>query len=305
MNDTPSMISDAIRDIVTIPPQPTPPSELRTLTAGRRSFMVGCLPTGDGSWTYTEIDTTEDEEEMERPLHPRGQLLATDLGSFTQLLRKHATPHAEVYANEREGLITAVLDAGATWEDPQETRASWYDHQVSWVLRPDRDWLAWLQMDAYQFVSTSAMADHLETYRHTIMEPDAATILEVVQSIEVRSDVKFRVGPRSEGHRSFLVVGEDTVSAGHDKALTVPTELKLRLRPWIGGGYEQVTALFRYRIHQGELKLGIKLLRVDDVRERAWKQVVDDINYVLDSWEDDQRVATILVVNGSAPAERR
>lgn len=65
--------------------------------------------------------------------------------------------------------------------------------------------------------------------------------------------------------------------AGQKGSVTIPKQLKLALRPYIGGPRVWVIAHFRYRLSGGNLRLGFALERPENILETAFADIVSEI----------------------------
>ncbi|XMN09349.1 DUF2303 family protein [Streptomyces griseobrunneus] len=223
------------------------------------------------------------------PARKSGTTLVRDVDSFLAYFDKHGDDHSEVYADVERRTITAVLDAH-TGED-----ARWGGHRVELHLRETSAWRAWTSMDG-QLVPQGQFAEFIEDNLVDLVEPTAATMLELAESFEVTTSAEFQSSQRLDsGARKFSYVEEQTGKAGHKGDITIPATLTLALRPFEGTEPYKVIARFKYRLDKakGELRLGFKIERPGDVLAAAFA----DIRTLIDS---DVPMA---VLNG-APAHR-
>ncbi|MFC8625653.1 DUF2303 family protein [Streptomyces anulatus] len=223
------------------------------------------------------------------PARKSGTTLVRDVDSFLAYFDKHGDSNTEVYADVERRTITAVLDAH-TDED-----ARWGGHRVELHLRETSAWRAWTSMDG-QLVPQGQFAEFIEDNLVDLVEPTAATMLELAESFEVTTSAEFQSSQRLDsGARKFSYVEEQTGKAGHKGDITIPATLTLALRPFEGTEPYKVIARFKYRLDKakGELRLGFKIERPGDVLAAAFA----DIRTLIDS---DVPMA---VLNG-APAHR-
>lgn len=260
------------------------------------------VPTGRGAWDLRLYKTGLRPNEQSQPLRKAGLRTAHDVPSFLSLLEKHATVRAEVYADDTRHVhfLTAITDGGGHELDDQP-RPAWMDHRIDLPMPLDNDWLAWTAIDG-GFLDQQAFADHLETYRHTILDPDAAEVIEMAQNLEVTAHSRLRFTNRTrDGHRNFVVEGDTTSRAGNRGELTIPDEITLGIRPYRDATARPITARFRYRLAEEGLRLGVKLLQAEDHRRAAWADIVGSVAAQIAAWPDDPRAEGIRVVIGNPP----
>ncbi|NEB57617.1 DUF2303 family protein [Streptomyces griseus] len=243
-----------------------------------------------GRGQFQQIDLTGPQH-TGIPARKSGSTLVRDVDSFLAYFDKHGDDNSEVYADVESRTITAVLDAH-TADD-----ARWGGHRLELSLRATSAWRAWMGADN-ELMSQGAFAEFIEDNLVDLVEPTAATMLELAESFEVTTSAEFQSSQRLDsGARKFSYVEEQTGKAGHKGEITIPATLTLALRPFEGTEPYAVTARFRYRLdrQKGELRLGFKIERPEDTLASAF----NDIRTLV----DDGIPEGIAVLNG-APAHR-
>jgi len=206
-----------------------------------------------------------------RPRRTTGTVEVLDAPSFLAYWGKYSRPSSEVYADVAQNRITAVLNA------PAAETSEWADHRVVLRLESTPAWWRWTQGDR-QLMPQARFAEHVEDSLPEIVHPDAATMLELVQSFEAATKVEFKSGTRLSSGERRLVFAETTVAkAGQTGDLVIPAALTLRLQPFKAGEPVDMTARFRYRIIDGSLSLGYVLDRPDEAKEAAFGVLVAQI----------------------------
>lgn len=233
---------------------------------------------------------TDTEQWLDQPRRKTGQVEVRDAESFLAYFTKHATPAAEVYADEDNGRVVAVLNASS------KEQAEWGDHCLVLALKHTPAWLRWTRPDG-KLLGQVAFAEHIEAGLPEIVEPDAAHMLELAQTFEATKGVDFESSQRlSSGERQFTYKETISAKAGQKGHITVPTQFVVALAPWRGGPAYRVTARFRYRISPEGLQLGYVLDRVEDVLEGAFADVCSEVA---------GGVGERPLLMGPAPASRR
>lgn len=149
----------------------------------------------------------------------------------------------------------------------------WRDFRAELTFERTPEWLAWTKADK-QFGSASAFAEHVEDWRHTILEPDAAAIVDMVRSFKATRTVSFRdeIVDRS-GDRAIEWVQE--TQAGTTKgSLEIPDSFTLQLAPFIGAEQTELVARFRYRLDDGQATFGVSLEQPDKLIRDAFENEV-------------------------------
>lgn len=218
-----------------------------------------------------KVDLTG-EQYRDTPARKRGTTVVRDASSFGEFWDKHATDNSEVYADADKLTVTAVLNADAS------DTAGWADHRLVLSLRETEAWTAWAAGDG-KLLAQETFAEFIEDHLPEILEPAAAEMLEIAQSIQATTSADFQSGTRlATGERQFKFVESTTAKAGQRGDLTIPETFTIGLIPFEGSDGYKLTARLRYRIADGNLRIGYKLDRPQDVRKKAFDDVVATID---------------------------
>ena len=222
-----------------------------------------------------KVDLTGDGY-RDAPDRKVGTTTVRDAVSLMAYFDKHADADSEVYADAERLTITAVLDA----HRPDAPR--WNSHVVKLQLRTTEAWQQWLALDG-KLVNQEQFAEFLEDHLPELLEPSAAEMLEIAQSIQAATKVDFQSGTRlATGERQFKFVETTTAKAGQRGELTIPETFTIGLIPFEGSEGYKLTARLRYRIVDTQLKIGYKLDRPGDIIRTAFGDVVTAIGEQID-----------------------
>lgn len=218
-----------------------------------------------------KIDLTGPEH-TGTPARKQGTTTVRDTASFAAYFSKHADADTEVFADADRLTITAVLDAHTA------DTARWSDHRLRLELRKSEAWQQWLENDG-RLLGQEQFAEFLQDHLPELLEPSAADMLEIAQSIQGATRVEWQNSTRlSSGQRQFQFVETVSAKAGQKGQLTVPETFTIGLVPFEGSEGYKLTARFRYRLSKdGGLTLGYKLERPGDTLRTAFADVVTAI----------------------------
>lgn len=220
---------------------------------------------------------TFDETYLERPRRLKGSVSVEDVASFAAYV-------AEFYAAERTTAwvdmtghrVTAILD------DAHRDRSAWREHRATLQLRRTPEWTRWRSNDN-QLMLPEAFAEHIEDSEVEIVAPSAAELLEIAQTFHGSTKSEFRAGTRlKSGEVHFEWVEETTASAGKRGELEIPDKFELSVAPFHGEDRCAVTALLRFRVRDGKLAIGYKLVRPDDVERDAMELIAEKLRASID-----------------------
>lgn len=217
--------------------------------------------------TDERVETVDLERLLDAPRRPRGLALLYEPGDFAAYVDRLEGPATTVWADEDNLTVTALFN------DHTAADAGWRDHHARLQVRRDPDWQAWVNRDTV-LGNQAEFAEHVEDQAHTIVDPDAATMLEVATSFQARRDASFSRATRLDSGDVQLSWSEETTaSAGASGRLEVPRRFTLRLAPFLGVASVEVVALLRYRLRDGRLGIGYKLHRPDVAEHNAFADI--------------------------------
>lgn len=202
----------------------------------------------------------------EHPYRVAGTRTVVELDSFlAELARRPLTDTGTLWGNAHSGVLTAI------YNDHHAEQAGWRDDKLTLSLVKDEYWQAWHKLSG-QFHNQTDFGDLIEELLPTVVIPDHADLLEIIDSVRASTSGAFESRiERSNGGQKLTFKQEHNVSAGRTGQLEVPRTITLELKPWEGHPETyHVQADFRVRINGGNLALGIKLKATREIVRAAW-----------------------------------
>lgn len=250
--------AEVIRDLATVAALPA------TLDAGSLVHVV--VPEGANS-KIIDLEVYGDA-----PRRVRGIIKLVDVQSFIDYFQVHGEPEKTwIYTDVDHGRLTAVFD------DDDGDGAGWRQHRAVLQLTHTAEWNHWAGRNS-QYMGQQAFAEHIENGLAEIVQPTAAQILELAQSFQATTKAEFKSAKRlGNGEQSLIYTESMQASAGKNGEITIPEEIKLGIAPWRGVDRYEVTARFRYRLEEGNLKLAYQMVRPHEVLEAAFAQVEENV----------------------------
>lgn len=200
-----------------------------------------------------KIDLTADEYH-DLPRRKRGTVTVRNVASFKHYWDKHHGAESEVYADLDAGTFTGVIDAyGPAHED-----TNWQQHRLVLQLQQTLPWRTWLANDR-AMMPQQAFAEFLEDNARDVTgkRVTAADLLEVAQHFQAHTKVNFTQGQRlATGQTQLTYVEEVDAKAGQRGTVEIPAEFDLAILPYEDCAPKVMAARFRYRLANGELRLG-------------------------------------------------
>lgn len=207
-------------------------------------------------------------------------------GKLTVETPEAAVRYAHRHLDADESTLWVEIDAGRVtivFNDHSDADvAGWADHQVTMQLKRSPEWQAWSQLSG-KLVEQSELARFLEEHILEVIDPDGSTLIEVAQTFHATQGVTFKSSQQLHSGEQRLVWEEDLqATAGLGKHVDIPTDLKIRLRPWLGVDPIDVDAKFRFRVASGQLRLAVELLRMEEISRAAVEAAGEDIGQQLE-----------------------
>lgn len=207
----------------------------------------------------------------DRPRRKTGRFTILDEDAFVRYIARHGGADTEVWANAPTSTITAVLDGNGA-------EPGWGEHRATLQLRHTPAWLAWAANDK-KMLPQLDFAEHVESRIIDFVEPEGAVMVELAQSFQASSKGRFESSRRLGSGQTTLEWRENVeAKAGQKGQLTIPDSFTLALAPYVYGPPYKVTARLRYRINDGDLRLGYVLDRPEELLLDAFSAVVDRVD---------------------------
>lgn len=247
-------------------------AEPKTIADGLVGFVV------PATGRLETVDVTERlAKHQPHPARKRGTYTAQDAPSFLAYLAKHGRPETEVWADQVGSRIVGIIDAHGA------DNAGWGEHRVLYAVQHTPAWRTWMERDG-KLLDQNTFAELIEDRLVDIVRPVAADMLELAQTFQATIGVRFESSKLlSSGERQLAYRETVDAKAGRTGNLEIPRDFDLALVPFEGADAFKVTARFRYRITDGELRVGYRLNRPEDVLREAFASVVEDIRAVADA----------------------
>jgi uncharacterized protein YfdQ (DUF2303 family) len=241
----------------------------------------------------TKLVPTELQQEL--PCYMRGEIRVESLDSLYQYVRRYTSEdagHPVIFAQREQSIkITACLD----WE-------AWGEHRAVYELGYTPEWIAWQRISG-QKIGQVAFAEFIEENLDCIHAPAAADVLTVATTLSGKRRVEFtNCVTLQNGDRSLQ--WNETTDAKAAGDIRVPSEITLRIPIFKGSEAAttfEIKALFRYRIHEGQLTYEIKLLNADKVCALAFDQIVTAMRNEFAADDNEPLIVVGQILSGPRP----
>jgi uncharacterized protein YfdQ (DUF2303 family) len=205
---------------------------------------------------------------LDNPRRKRGATTLHDQDSFAKFVTIHKDDSTLVFADKDYFRLEAVFNAAVV-------TPGWADHRAVFALRHTEAWKRWAANDG-KLLDQESFAEHIEDSVEDIFDPAGAFMLEIAQTFHAKTGVNFKQAiVLASGQRQFVYEETTTAKAGQTGDVTVPDMLTLGMAPFEGGQPCKVMARLRFRMREGGLAIGYKLVRPKDVLDAAFVDICE------------------------------
>lgn len=238
-------------------------------------------------------DVTEPAERPAPKFLNQSVTLATE-DALVDYVNRFKTSATMLFANVNANCIQAVLDyhraslgglptGPVTQADPGVTMppevaavADRLGHHATLELVLAEEWTAWTENDG-KMLGQLAYARFLEENLDDIRNPDGATVLELVRTLQVTKNYTFKGSVRTDSNHEDIAYQEVTASgAGRDGSMPVPVYVDLLLPVFLGGTAHGIRAFIRHQ-QDGKLTIGHKLKGAAKVKQDAFMAIAEGV----------------------------
>lgn len=206
------------------------------------------------------------------PLLPfiKANVTLADLPSFIAYTNRFKGPEALVFVTE--GSLIAQLDYHA----PAGPRRN--QHTARYSLALSEEYQAWAGINNKPLAQQD-FALFLEERARDVVNPPSGAIMEIVLTLEARTEIEFRSGKRLDNSTQQLQYVETQVSkAGQSGNLEVPTALTINLPLFRHGDPVVIEAKLRTIIRDGKALFTVKLLGLETAKDEALARMIEAVH---------------------------
>jgi len=195
--------------------------------------------------------------------------------SLIDYVNRFKTDDTMLFANIEHNAIVGVLDYhGKTVDsdEPPHAVVQLACHRGRLELPFSEEWQTWTAING-TMMKQLEFARFIEENAVDITAPEGAALLEIVRDIQALRRVNFIQAVRtSNDSENFEYKVESDARSGE---IEIPTKFKLSLPVYFDEPPQELYAFLRWRIDENAaLTLGVKLHRLEHVRQAVFKQIV-------------------------------
>lgn len=235
------------------------------IDAARKGFdLVTLAESGHYRIIYTPthgVQTVDLEKYAKKPHRRRGAVTVFDSPGLNAIMAANADAGAiTVYVNPDPAApaIIAVMNGNGL------SGPGFGDFRASIAFRVTPQWTKWKAIDG-KLIPQADFVEFIEDNLPDIVDPDSATVMEIVSYLTATRTSNFKSGIRLSSGATQFQNEEDIQAQVGAAAQAVPDVFTLAVAPFFGVRPFKVAARFRFRMQDRKLLLGLKLQRVEDV----------------------------------------
>lgn len=191
-----------------------------------------------------------------------------DAASFIEYYQQFSDENSRVFADETQSIVKAVLDYHGAHS---EGSPRWCQHILILKLRPAPEWTVWTEKNGQARKMTQMdFAEFIEDNAPDIVEPNAATMLEMARTLQAKTDVDFSSAIRMSNGQIQCTYNEQVKGTYGSGKVDIPEQFKISIPVYVGGERTPIIARLRYRLQNGKLSIWYDLLRHSEVERKAF-----------------------------------
>lgn len=235
--------------------------------SGTGTHQCAAMP---NDWHVSDLEKFQD-----RPNRAKASEAFADTESLIGYVNRFADEGTCVVKSDRTAcVIKAVLD----YHEPKG-EADWCQWTASFVARKDNRYARWSGISGQRMGQVKA-GEFLEERAVDVIEPDAATVMDMVMQFDALKKVTFKQSTRlHDGNRQFQYI-EETEARG---ALTLPERIKIRVPVFEGMEPDVIDVRVRYRIDDGSLVFIFEIHDEAEVLNTAFERCEDAVRVGISS----------------------
>ena len=213
------------------------------------------------------------------PSRKRVAVQCFDAASFNAYVLEQKTAQTRIFAKLDGEPLKVIVIAAIDYHGTEPTRASWVTHTVTINPSLSDEWKAWMANNNKALPQVD-FAEFLEDHQRDVADPDGATLLELVSTLEATREVQVRSSIRLEnGDVGFKMDETTRAQAGVSGEMSMPGTMRLDIPVFDGGNAISVDARLRHRLDPVTGKLSFRYLldRPRDIVRAAAEELITAI----------------------------
>jgi uncharacterized protein YfdQ (DUF2303 family) len=238
--------------------------------------VFALVPNGPGESRLEQI-TTAEAGPLPIPQAVFQRPGVQDVDSLIAYANRFKNANSALFANIAQNRIVAVIDYHAAADTATgKVAPNLLGHSAMLDIPYSEEWKTWIGIDG-KLVRQLDFVRFIEDNAPDITSPSAADLIEICRDMQSLRKVNFTnvVRTASNSAEKFEYTNENNVNA--KGGVEIPTAFDLALPVYFNGAIKAIKARLRYELDDGTLKLGIKLLRPENLRQETFREIVEQV----------------------------
>jgi len=252
---------------------------VQTIEQGGRTWLA--KPNGEGRVDLEEITAPGDV----KPGRLAVAVALAEPTSLAEYAKRFSTATGVLFGDVESGVIRALLDYHTPTVDSDGAvteggpAATHNEHRATLTLRPSVEWDIWTKASG-GMVSQLEFARFIEENAPDIVSPSGADLLEIARDFHAVRKADFRQIVRTDSDNERLEFTDETTPGASQggRTVEVPTVFKISIPVYFGEPPVTLEARFRWAQNGTELKLGMKLTRLLNVKQAEFRRILTDLS---------------------------
>ena len=245
-------------------------------------------PVGPSAYGLENL-TPPHAQEVNKPKIVNQTVVLQDEGSLVLYANKFKNDDTLLFADIAADKIVTVIDyhnipannrpggdSTAAVQNGDQPGPQLLAHKAVLQLPKSEEWKLWSAIDG-KLLGQLDFVRFLEENSMDVIEPDAADLIEVCRDLQALRKVNFTSVVRLNSNNAERLEYVDETKAGTKGGVEIPTAFKLNIPVYFNGDKHDLLARLRWELDNGVLRLGIKLVRAEHLRQTVFKEVVSAI----------------------------
>lgn len=174
-------------------------------------------------------------------------------------------PKTSIFANPQSAKLKGIVDYHTSF---YPDRCS---HIITFDVPASEQWSRWRAIDG-KGMGQLQFAEFIEENCQDIVDPTAATFLDLVTGLQAKKKINFESGVRLQDGSNQLTYAEEVEAKGRGTML-VPAEFSIGVPIFLNGDAYKVRCLLRYRIEDGAVAFIVKIHRRQFLEYTAFSDI--------------------------------
>lgn len=207
---------------------------------------------------------------MPNPRSIKENVKVVSVDSFVSYWRRYSSASSVIFVDDKAHTVNAAFDY-------HNYLPAWVRHKMTLSLLPTPEWVKWRQNSGKRLGQVE-FAEFIQDNMTDVVNPDGATLLEIVTNLSNHRTAKFASNIRLDNGQVQFTYEEELKGAATAGQVSIPQEFELGIRPFARCESYLVGARLRYRItDERALTIWYEIKRPERIEVDAFESVLKEL----------------------------